>query len=432
MGRAPCCDKANVKKGPWSPEEDAKLKAYIEQHGTGGNWIALPQKVGLKRCGKSCRLRWLNYLRPNIKHGGFSEEEDNIICSLYVSIGSRWSIIAAQLPGRTDNDIKNYWNTRLKKKLLGKRKDQQSRRLAAVKHEAKDVKRYVNSEANTSTNAYRPQPGMEHMNMHMTMNMNAPYANLGPSAIVPQLFEPPATSAAATMTGSPNSEPSRLILNPHQGLEELSDNSCLRKLLQRLEGTLIDRSSNTITSQMQASTCIHASQMPHFANLDAATQVSYDTAAPPMLYARCMESMKVQPIASVALDNQNDNSLVFSSSNSMQTLRESCSSPEANYQSAWINGFNAENSNNNGYGFSMELNDLLYCNNSSLQLQREEANYACGVNGTDTSCWNTPQLMASDIPKSSSNTFPVFPNYILPISDIGQQGIFQEESIFEL
>ncbi|KAI3751875.1 hypothetical protein L2E82_22966 [Cichorium intybus] len=134
MGRAPCCDKDNVKKGPWAPEEDATLKAYIEEHGTGGNWIALPQKIGLKRCGKSCRLRWLNYLRPNIKHGGFSEEEDRIICSLYVSIGSRWSIIAAQLPGRTDNDIKNYWNTRLKKKLLGKqRKEQISRRKLQMK-----------------------------------------------------------------------------------------------------------------------------------------------------------------------------------------------------------------------------------------------------------------------------------------------------------
>ncbi|KAH6765531.1 myb domain protein 36 [Perilla frutescens var. hirtella] len=119
MGRAPCCDKANVKKGPWSPEEDAKLKEFIEKYGTGGNWIALPQKAGLKRCGKSCRLRWLNYLRPNIKHGEFSDEEDRIICSLFASIGSRWSIIAAQLPGRTDNDIKNYWNTKLKKKLMG-------------------------------------------------------------------------------------------------------------------------------------------------------------------------------------------------------------------------------------------------------------------------------------------------------------------------
>ncbi|CAL4983607.1 unnamed protein product [Urochloa decumbens] len=121
MGRAPCCDKARVKKGPWSPEEDTKLKTYIEEHGTSGNWISLPQKIGLKRCGKSCRLRWLNYLRPNIKHSNFTEEEEYIICSLYISIGSRWSIIAAQLPGRTDNGIKNYWNTKLKKKLLGKR-----------------------------------------------------------------------------------------------------------------------------------------------------------------------------------------------------------------------------------------------------------------------------------------------------------------------
>ncbi|GAA0169823.1 hypothetical protein LIER_24217 [Lithospermum erythrorhizon] len=134
MGRAPCCDKANVKRGPWSTEEDATLKDYIEKNGTGGNWIALPQKIGLKRCGKSCRLRWLNYLRPNIKHGGFTEEEDKIICSLYISIGSRWSVIAAQLPGRTDNDIKNYWNTRLKKKLLGKRKQTIMDRLSSLPH----------------------------------------------------------------------------------------------------------------------------------------------------------------------------------------------------------------------------------------------------------------------------------------------------------
>ncbi|KAK9055224.1 hypothetical protein SSX86_026306 [Deinandra increscens subsp. villosa] len=138
MGRAPCCDKTNVKKGPWSSEEDAKLKDYIEKYGTGGNWIALPQKIGLKRCGKSCRLRWLNYLRPNIKHGGFSEEEDNIICNLYISIGSRWSIIAAQLPGRTDNDIKNYWNTRLKKKLLGRRKQSQANKISGSSHDPKD------------------------------------------------------------------------------------------------------------------------------------------------------------------------------------------------------------------------------------------------------------------------------------------------------
>ncbi|KAG8055825.1 hypothetical protein GUJ93_ZPchr0001g29423 [Zizania palustris] len=118
MGRAPCCDKASVKRGPWSPEEDELLRSYVRSHGIGGNWIALPQKAGLNRCGKSCRLRWLNYLRPDIKHGGYTEQEDRIICSLYNSIGSRWSIIASKLPGRTDNDVKNYWNTKLKKKAM--------------------------------------------------------------------------------------------------------------------------------------------------------------------------------------------------------------------------------------------------------------------------------------------------------------------------
>ncbi|KAI4376967.1 hypothetical protein MLD38_014667 [Melastoma candidum] len=130
MGRAPCCDKNNVKRGPWSPEEDAILRSYVETYGTGGNWIALPKKAGLRRCGKSCRLRWLNYLRPDIKHGGFTDEEDEIIYNLYNEIGSRWSVIASQLPGRTDNDVKNYWNTKLKKKLLS------SGRMSRMNHPA--------------------------------------------------------------------------------------------------------------------------------------------------------------------------------------------------------------------------------------------------------------------------------------------------------
>ncbi|CAA0806702.1 myb domain protein 87 [Striga hermonthica] len=119
MGRSPCCDKSKVKRGSWSPEEDEALKSYLLRHGsTAGNWITLPQKAGLRRCGKSCRLRWLNYLRPDIKHGAFTQEEDVIICDLYNKIGSRWSVIASKLEGRTDNDVKNYWNTKLKKKVL--------------------------------------------------------------------------------------------------------------------------------------------------------------------------------------------------------------------------------------------------------------------------------------------------------------------------
>ncbi|CAN1153201.1 Transcription factor MYB35 [Linum perenne] len=116
MGRPPCCDKSNVKRGLWTPEEDAKILAYVSLHGI-GNWTLVPKKAGLNRCGKSCRLRWTNYLRPDLKHDNFTTEEEELIIRLHEAIGSRWSIIARQLPGRTDNDVKNYWNTKLKKKL---------------------------------------------------------------------------------------------------------------------------------------------------------------------------------------------------------------------------------------------------------------------------------------------------------------------------
>ncbi|KAK6924928.1 SANT/Myb domain [Dillenia turbinata] len=116
MVRPPCCDKLNVKKGLWTAEEDAKMLAYVSKHGT-GNWSAVPKKAGLKRCGKSCRLRWTNYLRPDLKHDSFTTQEEELIVKLHGAIGSRWSIIAQQLPGRTDNDVKNYWNTKLRKKL---------------------------------------------------------------------------------------------------------------------------------------------------------------------------------------------------------------------------------------------------------------------------------------------------------------------------
>ncbi|KAJ7552685.1 hypothetical protein O6H91_06G064600 [Diphasiastrum complanatum] len=117
MGRAPCCDKLGLKKGPWTPEEDQKLIAYIQRHGH-GSWRALPKNAGLLRCGKSCRLRWTNYLRPDIKRGRFSLEEEQLIIQLHAILGNRWSAISTHLPGRTDNEIKNYWNTHLKKRLL--------------------------------------------------------------------------------------------------------------------------------------------------------------------------------------------------------------------------------------------------------------------------------------------------------------------------
>ncbi|CAI9784041.1 unnamed protein product [Fraxinus pennsylvanica] len=118
-GRAPCCDKTKVKKGPWSPAEDLRLMSFIQKHGH-SNWRSLPKQAGLLRCGKSCRLRWINYLRPDVKRGNFTPEEEETVIKLHNSFGNKWSKIASHLPGRTDNEIKNVWNTHLKKRLTRK------------------------------------------------------------------------------------------------------------------------------------------------------------------------------------------------------------------------------------------------------------------------------------------------------------------------
>ncbi|KAF2300869.1 hypothetical protein GH714_017933 [Hevea brasiliensis] len=104
-----------LKKGPWTSAEDAILIEYVKKHGE-GNWNAVQKHSGLSRCGKSCRLRWANHLRPNLKKGAFTQEEEQLIIELHAKMGNKWARMAAHLPGRTDNEIKNYWNTRIKRR----------------------------------------------------------------------------------------------------------------------------------------------------------------------------------------------------------------------------------------------------------------------------------------------------------------------------
>ncbi|KAG6792243.1 hypothetical protein POTOM_001387 [Populus tomentosa] len=125
-------------KGAWTAEEDRKLAEVIATHGA-KRWRTIASKAALNRCGKSCRLRWLNYLRPNIKRGNISDQEEDLILRLHKLLGNRWSLIAGRLPGRTDNEIKNYWNSHLSKKINKKGKQIEASNREGQKNEKKTM-----------------------------------------------------------------------------------------------------------------------------------------------------------------------------------------------------------------------------------------------------------------------------------------------------
>ncbi|KAJ8767280.1 hypothetical protein K2173_017324 [Erythroxylum novogranatense] len=168
----------DLRRGPWTVEEDLKLINYIATHGE-GRWNSLARSAGLKRTGKSCRLRWLNYLRPDVRRGNITLQEQLMILELHSRWGNRWSKIAQHLPGRTDNEIKNYWRTRVQKHAKQLKCDVNSKQF-------KDTMRYLwmprlieriqaaNAATNavTSTNVSTVPNSSFTPNHHLTNNMD--------------------------------------------------------------------------------------------------------------------------------------------------------------------------------------------------------------------------------------------------------------------
>ncbi|GAB4861958.1 hypothetical protein Ancab_037213 [Ancistrocladus abbreviatus] len=122
----------SIRKGPWKAEEDEVLINHVKKYGP-RDWSSIRSKGLLQRTGKSCRLRWVNKLRPNLKKYSsflspfssisppiwdgckFSAEEERIVIELQAQFGNKWAKIATHLPGRTDNDVKNFWSSRQKR-----------------------------------------------------------------------------------------------------------------------------------------------------------------------------------------------------------------------------------------------------------------------------------------------------------------------------
>ncbi|XP_007040989.2 PREDICTED: myb-related protein 308 [Theobroma cacao] len=195
-----CCNKQKVKRGLWSPEEDEKLVRYITTHGH-ASWSSVPKLAGLQRCGKSCRLRWINYLRPDLKRGSFTPQEERIIIDVHRILGNRWAQIAKHLPGRTDNEVKNFWNSCIKKKLIAQGLDPNTHNLLSNPiYNINGSSNYGKSSCKLSSCVYDEQPTFRSTVISVVGNDDSYPVDMKPPSLI---TSPPAASSVPVPVPAP-------------------------------------------------------------------------------------------------------------------------------------------------------------------------------------------------------------------------------------
>nr|QST87259.1 transcription factor MYB86 [Abelmoschus esculentus] len=335
MGRHACCYKQKLRKGLWSPEEDEKLLKHITTYGH-GCWSSVPKQAGLQRCGKSCRLRWINYLRPDLKRGTFSQEEEHLIIELHAVLGNRWSQIAAQLPGRTDNEIKNLWNSCLKKKL-------RQRGIDPVTH--KPLSEVENGENNKGHCKDMAASGPS---SEMKLNSNNPKA--GTSVTVQGYrLETEHCPSSKTMNSSDNN-----------GNNHTNVNLMVSSTSASTKGFFMDKFSTTKTNNQQV---LH---LP-IQQLNYASNARLPSASNPTLwFNQTSQAFDINPEFSSA-------AAMFSPLTTTSFLsapigfKPSVSAPTVNGSHYWETGASSSANNSNSSSNSTELqsNSSFYENNSS-------------------------------------------------------------------